>query len=362
MHFGTHITDVLLDFPDTLAAAPFATEQRNIAGIALRIVSTNQTKQGRLPCPVFAAECPLFAALHRPVEFFQNHPFSVTDTYLVQIYNVLCMKQVIGIRQVQYPLPFLVRQHMSRVWFTVCQIFLQSDFRPAMTVFHRYHVCYKCRDVVCFRQNQNHLQVGHLSQFSQQRVQQSPGPRIQSDERIVHNQYSRTTQQGLGQLKFTEFSARQQNNMLAEHLLNAKQIVQRFPQLFVLAGRKQIGYDRRIVQILRIPALLVIIVPVGIPVRVTKRDVLDIVASHLRLRRREVIFHLIHQQRIASGNGVYQQTLSAAVRSYDGHMFSCRNLQVHRLFHPVQRMTSHSVLNCNYILHCLSLFLFCSFK
>ena len=272
------------------------------------------------------------------------------------------MKQVIGIRQVQYPLPFLVRQHMSRVWFTVCQVLLQGDFRPAMTVFHRYHMCYKCRDVVCLRQDQNYLQVGHFSQFPQQCVQQSPSPCIQSDERIVHNQHPRSTQQSLGQLKFAELSARQQNYMFAEHFLNAKQIVQRFPQLFVLAGRKQIGYDRRIVQVLRIPALLVIIVPVGIPVRVTEGDVFDIVTSHLRFRRREVIFHLIHQQRIASGNDVYQQTLSATVRSYDGHMFSCRNLQVHRLFHPVQWMTSHTVLNCNYILHCLSLFLFCFFK
>ena len=195
------------------------------------------------------------------------------------------MEQVIGIRQVQYPLAFLVRQHMSRVRFTVCQIFLQSDFRPAMTVFHRYHVCYKCRDVVCLRQDQNHLQIGHFSQFSQQCVQQSPGPRIQSNERIVHNQHPRATQQGLGQLKLAELSARQQNNMFAEHFLNAKQIVQRFPQLFVLAGRKQIGYDRRIVQVLRIPALLVIIVPVGIPVRVTESDVFDVVTSHLRFRR-----------------------------------------------------------------------------
>ena len=194
----------------------------------MRIVGADQAQQGRLPSSVFATERPLFAAFHRPVEFFQNHPFSVTDAYLVQVYDMLRVEQVIGIRQVQYPLPFLLRQHMSRVWFTVCQIFLQSDFRPAMTVFHRYHMCYKCRDIVCLRQDQNYLQVGHFSQFSQQCVQQSPSPRIQSDERIVHNQYSRTTQQGLGQLKLAEFSARQQNNMLTEHLLNAKQIIQRF--------------------------------------------------------------------------------------------------------------------------------------
>ena len=46
VHLGRHIADVFLDVPDALARTSWTVEQRDVAGIALRIVCTHQRQQG----------------------------------------------------------------------------------------------------------------------------------------------------------------------------------------------------------------------------------------------------------------------------------------------------------------------------
>ena len=61
----------------------------------------------------------------------------------------------------------------------------------------------KSRNIIGLRQDKDYLQMGYFSQFAQQCMKQVSRLRIQSDKGIIHNQYTRITQQSLCQLKLT---------------------------------------------------------------------------------------------------------------------------------------------------------------
>ena len=75
----------------------------------------------------------------------------------------------------------------------------------------------KRRHIVQHRKNQHDLQGSKLGQLFQDIKQQLAGCSIQPDERIVHDENTRSCEQRLRQLKLTKFAAGKENDFLIEH-------------------------------------------------------------------------------------------------------------------------------------------------
>ena len=88
VQFRTDIADMPFDVPDTLAGAPTAAEQRNVAGVPLRIVGTDQRKQRRLAGAVGTFERPALPFVHHPVERLQDGTAVIADGNLRTTHNL----------------------------------------------------------------------------------------------------------------------------------------------------------------------------------------------------------------------------------------------------------------------------------
>ena len=265
---------------------------------------------------------------------------------------MLCMIKVIRVRQINYALTLLIAQHMSWSLRTRRQIFLLGKFSTANTVGYGDYMSNESWNIIGFRKNQYHLQVCHFSKLLQQLVKQLASLCIKTDKRIVHDEHTRVGHQGLGKLKLTQLPTRQQYDVLIEHCLYTEKIVKSVAQFWVLTFWQKISHYRGFIQVLRVPSLLIIIVSVGIAIRIAESDILYIIRHKVRVRWREIILHLIHQQRIAFCHRIDQQAFSGTVSANYRHVFSLSYLKVDRFFQSVKRMTRYPVFYRNYILHC----------
>ena len=107
---------------------------------------------------------------------------------------------------------------------------------------------------------------------------------------------------------------------------------------------------RLVVNLSLVPALLHEIGVAG-AVRVVEGDVLDIVAHHLVVRWREIIFRTVYQQRMGTGYHIYEQRLSAAVRTHDSDVLVIAKLKLRGLLQPPFGHPGHSVLYLDDFLH-----------
>ena len=96
MELGRNIADVLLDLPDALSAAAFASEEFNVAGIALRVVGADEREQRALAGAVLAAKRPTVALVHHPVQVLQDRTVAVAYGDIVETENL--RTSVIGYR------------------------------------------------------------------------------------------------------------------------------------------------------------------------------------------------------------------------------------------------------------------------
>ena len=199
------------------------------------------------------------------------------------------------------------------------------------------------RNLILSREHEHHLQMGICYQVRQQMAEKVTGSHIEPDERIVEYQHTGAVHQRLGQLELTQFTTGQKYDVLVQHFFDAEQIVHRLSPSLVLGLGQKFAYQGRHLHVLRIPSLLVVEGTVGIAIRVAEGNVTDMVAHHARIRRREMILHLIHQQRPPPDEDVHQQALSASVGSYQRDVLALLHDKVHGLLHTVRRMTGHAI-------------------
>ena len=100
MHFRTDIADMFLYFPNTFTRSSFTPEQTDITSIRLRIIGTNQAKQGGFSGTILSAQCPFFAPTDCPIKFFKNSTIAITDTDFIEFYDLLRTIIRITIRQI----------------------------------------------------------------------------------------------------------------------------------------------------------------------------------------------------------------------------------------------------------------------
>ena len=203
MHLRADIPDMLLYFPNALSWSALTPEQGYITGIALRIISTNQTQQCRFSGTIISAKSPLLTTFHTPIQLFQDSPFTVTDTHFIQIYHMVGMIKAITIRKSQDTFFFLLWEHTFGDRLATGKISFQRNFITAHTIFYRNYVRNQRRYIICLWKYQNYLQTSHPYKFAKQCMKLVTCLGVKSDKRIIHYQHTRVTQQSLGQLKFT---------------------------------------------------------------------------------------------------------------------------------------------------------------
>ena len=91
---------MLLDVPDTLAAATRITEEGDVAGITLRVVCTYQTQQGTLSGSVLSAQRPTLTIVHGPIQILQDDALAILNANLVHLDHFLALILTATIRQI----------------------------------------------------------------------------------------------------------------------------------------------------------------------------------------------------------------------------------------------------------------------
>ena len=251
------------------------------------------------------------------------------------------------------------------------------------------------RNVIRLRQHQHHRHIRFLRQQSQKLRQLGTSRHIQSYERIIHDEHPRIRHQRLRQLKLPQFTTAQQDDMLIQQLLQMEYLIQMLSNLLqilvhqhpillfltqsfslllrrlvthqklvkhCLSRQSLLRYAERLCQqilhqwsllnVILVPTLLVVVHPLIRAIRIPERQILDVVAHHLRLARSEIILHPLHRhQRTLSHQHIHQSRLAAAVVTHNGQLFTSQQLKVDRSPHPHLRMTHHSTLYLDNLLH-----------
>ena len=114
MQLWRHVADVFLYVPNAFTASSCVSEESDVAGIALRIVSTDKAEKGRLAGSVLPAQCPSLTVHDCPVEFFQYGATSVAYAYLVHLDHFLVVIFSIAVGQVDNGLLLDGRKDMLR--------------------------------------------------------------------------------------------------------------------------------------------------------------------------------------------------------------------------------------------------------
>ena len=93
-YLGADVAYMFLNVPDTFARTAPAAKERHIAGIALRIVSTDDAEQGGLACPVLSLQGPVLAASDEPVEIFEYCAIAVLDAHVTQAQDLVAVSPI----------------------------------------------------------------------------------------------------------------------------------------------------------------------------------------------------------------------------------------------------------------------------
>ncbi len=111
---------------------------------------------------------------------------------------------------------------------------------------------------------------------------------------------------------------------------------------------------RFLVDVVLVPAQLVIIHAVDVAIGVAEGDVLDILVVERMFAGREVILYLIHQQGVAPRDHVHQPALSAGIFPHDGYLLSVLEAEVDGMCHAAVGMPRDAVCYLYYLLHSLN--------
>ena len=84
VHFWRNISDVAFYLPDALAGATFVSEQMDVAGVTLGIVSAYQRKQSTLACSILSLQSPPLSFADSPIDVLQNGTFAVAYAYVLE--------------------------------------------------------------------------------------------------------------------------------------------------------------------------------------------------------------------------------------------------------------------------------------
>ena len=84
-----HITNVLLNLPNTLTTTALETKHGQIIGIAMRTVACDQTEQGGLTGTIRARDLPVDAWINPPVEPIKELPILKSDADIAHLNQCL---------------------------------------------------------------------------------------------------------------------------------------------------------------------------------------------------------------------------------------------------------------------------------
>ena len=121
--------------------------------------------------------------------------------------------------------------------------------------------------------------------------------------------------------------------------------------------RQQVPHQRRLLNVILVPSLLIVVHPLVRAIRIPERQVLHIVAHQLCLARCKVILHPVHRHQCTlTRQHIHQPRLAAAIVTYNRQLFASQQLEVDGCVHPKLRMSHHSTLYLDNLLHILFLF------
>ena len=129
-----------------------------------------------------------------------------------------------------------------------------------------------------------------------------------------------------------------------------KFVIETFPRI-ILRLLQEFPDGGVIVDIVLVPALLVIISAIVGTVRVVECDMLKVVVDHLRLARSEIIFHGIHEQGMLSRDDVDEHGLTRSIIPHNGQALTVASREVNRFRQPIKRMAGNAVVYINDFLH-----------
>ena len=310
MNLRTYVSDVFLDFPNALTRTTLASEERDIARIALRIVGTNQAQEGGFTRPVIARQGPLLPFPNYPIKLFQDSPLIVTNTYFIEAdyFGYLVFSPFLILRST-IPLVILrsvATKDLGSINFRYTIEILRFHLFPTHQSLHRHHMRNERRNILGTRKQENDMQMRFLYQFAEQVLKQGTCRSIEPDERIVQYQKAGFAHKRLGELELAELPARKQHDVLVEHIVHPEKTEQGFLESLILSLGQKFAHQWSNLPVLRMIALLIIVSSVRIAIRIAEGYVFDMVAHQIRPGFVKMILHLVHQQGPASGDDVHQ--------------------------------------------------------
>ena len=139
-------------------------------------------------------------------------------------------------------------------------------------------------------------------------------------------------------LQFSAFGS-----ILASHLIGFLQ--------FVLHNGRILVYLKLVPSLLQKVGSVVVA-----SVSVAESNILDVVTHERFLAGREIVYGIVHEQRMSAHKNIYQHGFSTTISSHDGDMFALAGCKVDRLCHSPFWHTGHAILNLDNCLHfCLIL-------
>ena len=212
---------------------------------------------------------------------------------MLHLHHLLAVVVVVVVGQVENGLSLLFAQYLGRHFLLVGVVVGNPSILGGLGVVGNLgNMTDKLGNVVRLRQYQHDLDVTLGGQDPQQFLQLVSGLGVQSDERIIHDKELRVGKQCLCQLKLSQFTTREGDNILVEKLLHVEQLVQvglQGPALWgVLTSQaiclfQQFAYGRRlVVDVVLVPAQLQVILSVHVhTIRICKGDIAHTVGGQL---------------------------------------------------------------------------------
>ena len=220
---------------------------------------------------------------------------------------------------------------------------------------YRHHMGDKLWYVLILCQYEDYLQVSFLAHLLQNLAQLLASLFVQTYEGVVHYQHSWVAHQRATEHEFSQLAWWEQYDVFVQQIMQVEDIIEVLlkgsPLLCVLAWGeesilKQFATGGSALVYLRlVPPLLQVVCPVVVAsVCIAKGDVLYVVWCQSWGLWREVILHILHQQRVGSCQYVNKESFAPSIWSHYGDVLALVQLKVDGLSHPPFRHSGYSVV------------------
>ena len=165
-HLRADIAYPFLNIPDALTAAPVASEEGHVAGVALRIVSADYAEQSRFSRTVTALESPFLASFHGQIDMVEYGSAGIRDAKVAQL-NDIAIRAINAVWKAEYGIPSPGWEHRWKLRIAVAgsDELPHRNFGATAEILDGHDVGNQGRDFVAAGKEHQNLSAARFRQF-----------------------------------------------------------------------------------------------------------------------------------------------------------------------------------------------------